>query len=696
MINLSSSFTKSLTESLENQDLKNIEKVKLSSEDGLNKINLKYKIEKLFKLIINFSLENNNSEASATKDELEALKNAIKIRVQLYDAKHSGIAGKIYNFFRKISNGDIHKYSQTLLGQIDQKLAHIQAQKLEKNLQNQWASIAPDQNSLATDYSLVIIPSLNQNQQPKFGEINQLVQKFNSNVQKICDNQLTFEVVQSLKQIKSEAKLLSKDPSLTEEAKSTLDSINTQYKNLVQTIEVLRTLKEFSTEMKEGVSSAYKGAYVKKTPFEKYGKFLQENIEETADFRILGSLAKQLKTEYSNYKAGLQSQWKEKWNAVREKMWHASVEGASLINAKKQISYITGANSASLPLILKTPQLAKSLVNKPSLVPTGQLLRHNIVPLSGELSMGITADGINQKALSGIGFHGLDTCVGYATAKTFKFNTEVEIEKILKSKIDSEKEAYFAIPKLRVAVLRLLLTGSAEDKYPLLKQHLQTLIDKIPDSSSLKRDWKQTAYLVGKGCDNIPLSKTPPQPLSRGQIVAIPRSDSNELHYGMIQEISPNGDYTVLVDRKGSLKVVKESEMRFPDEKKLSKQVVSTLTSNELHHFQQKLANSKEHLKQILDLFGTVKSASFSKQDYSLIEESFPLVWASFNLDANIRVRGVEGEKAYAGTAALGDDVQVAFTKKENVKQLQTLLNAYGVKVMSFEAAYYVLGNKYK
>lgn len=53
---------------------------------------------------------------------------------------------------------------------------------------------------------------------------------------------------------------------------------------------------------------------------------------------------------------------------------------------------------------------------------------------------------------------------------------------------------------------------------------------------------------------------------------------------------------------------------------------------------------------------------------------------------------GVHGEHIIKGKAVLGDDIQLVFTNRENVDTLQSLVKDQGVKVLSFEAAYYILG----
>lgn len=81
--------------------------------------------------------------------------------------------------------------------------------------------------------------------------------------------------------------------------------------------------------------------------------------------------------------------------------------------------YFHGSTSANLPLVVK---------NK-GLVPYGELVKTGDVPLTGELSWGITEGGVNQQSLSTVSFPEFGTAADYALR--FSGKNKVDVEKKL-------------------------------------------------------------------------------------------------------------------------------------------------------------------------------------------------------------------------------------------------------------------------
>lgn len=88
---------------------------------------------------------------------------------------------------------------------------------------------------------------------------------------------------------------------------------------------------------------------------------------------------------------------------------------------KKPISWLHGTRSPALAVMLATDK---------TMHPTGQLLKNNIIPLSGELGMGITGTGVNKENISGTSISrlGAETTISYAS--DFKASAAEEWKKL--------------------------------------------------------------------------------------------------------------------------------------------------------------------------------------------------------------------------------------------------------------------------
>ena len=111
----------------------------------------------------------------------------------------------------------------------------------------------------------------------------------------------------------------------------------------------------------------------------------------------------------------------------------------------------------------------------PSLVPTGQLLQHDIVPFSGELAAGVMfKNGFNRKSLSGVGLSQLPGAEQYAQDPGFACNL-VEEKKIAFEFLDlREVQAVLMSMRARIALLRLLqMNALTEAEKAQVKKGLQ-------------------------------------------------------------------------------------------------------------------------------------------------------------------------------------------------------------------------------
>lgn len=88
---------------------------------------------------------------------------------------------------------------------------------------------------------------------------------------------------------------------------------------------------------------------------------------------------------------------------------------------KKSINWLHGTRSPAMQLMLAKDQ---------TLHPTGKLLQHKIIPLTGELGIGITGSGINQNNISGTSVSQRGTAIAIRYAEDFRASAIEEWEKV--------------------------------------------------------------------------------------------------------------------------------------------------------------------------------------------------------------------------------------------------------------------------
>lgn len=623
------------------------------------------KIEKVLS-IINKNLENYGKICEKDdKQSLNQLKMSIEKHVKHYHEKHHGFWGKIYLFFSRVIYGDVDKLCQQVFNKIGQFEPKIQKEE-EENVEDK----KPVQD--------VELENLD--------GPTRIVETFKREQDNLVKGKLSFKTIESLKAAKKEAKQILQNPHISVEHAEAMKKVIKQYDEMVESIEVLSILRQISKEIRKPImAKGFNGLEaVRPTADRFYDLVIPKGVKDRgAKILRLNELA----SVYGLNK----EEWKQRWSSIRESLWKASQEAQPFLNQKKEITFITGSKSASIPSILKVAELAPILTAKPALIPTGQLLKHHIAPLAGELAMGISPQGVNQNYLSGMKFEGLKTCMGYASAKEAKFDADQEIELINEMK---EIKYYYDLPRLHVAVLRLLLMGAKREEYENIKGKIQDFIKKEKDMLPIKDNWQQFAPLIG--IESKEEGKIPQEnELKRGQIVAVPRTGSRYPKYGVVLEKNPDGTFQVLVEKSGVTKSVPTDKMTLVPDERLALLNEKPITLNEKNEIEKAVGGVEAGLKAILKLFDIVKPINFSESDLNLIQDSFPLVWASVSLIPEPFRQGIKGEQIVP-RATLGEDIQLVFTPQKNMQRLQSALNGYGVQVMSFDAAYYIMGRNEK
>ncbi len=381
-----------------------------------------------------------------------------------------------------------------------------------------------------------------------------------------------------------------------------------------------------------------------------------------------------------------------KWEQIRRRIWNAAQEAEPFLLQKRNITWITGSRSAAVPMMLK---VSKQLGESPRLMPTGQLLRHNFVPLTGELSMGLDSNGVNLSSLSGMGLPGLSTCLEYATAPAYVFNAENELKSIMELQPETILKFGLGVDRVKVAVLRLLLTNQLPEKWPKIKKHLTKMISEFdqidPNNLKKERNWKTLAPLIGQPVPADLALQTPEkgEQLKVGQIVAVPRSEKGRA-FGMVVAIDKNGNYKVAVEGDGTTKTVSPSLLKIAKKSDLNR-IDQKPTSETFSAVEEKMKTHSEKLAEIIDLFDKVEPLKFSRSEKELIDHSFPLIWGACGIKPQHFKNGVPNERTISGVVELGQDIPIAFTEEKDKEKLQKIVSPYGVEVLSFDAARYIM-----
>jgi len=459
------------------------------------------------------------------------------------------------------------------------------------------------------------------------------------------------------------------------------DAIIEQFNSLAEAHHVMREVEAFGEFLKATPLEALNAARLSRKPellFEKYKYFLKHEgvyIHET-----IKEITEDMKGEQI------------RWNQIRQRIYTAAVEANPFILSGKKITWITGSRAAAIPMI---EHVAKTAIGRTALVPTGRLLEHNIAPLTGELFRGISASGINQTSLSGTALSGFNDCLRYAQIESFIFDPSKEVEKI-----KNFDHRYQPIAQLKVAVLRLLLMGEYKGLKDL-KDYISDTILKRVDSTPLEKEtgWQTSAHLLGELVP-INLTRSPAQGvLKRGQVVCVPRSDGT-IRFGIISEfIEWSKRYHVIADGDGGFKGVPLDLLQVPSKEALDALAVNALAvkpflSEKLSLITQILKTEHEQISEIIELFDTVKPLDLSSESQSLIANSFPLIWGSCTVTATPFKSDIKEEQVVLGNAELGKEIEVVFTDSEHVDALRNAVGKYGVTVLSFDAARYIISRQ--
>ena len=501
--------------------------------------------------------------------------------------------------------------------------------------------------------------------------VNILLGYSNSAIDKSIEN-LSFSDVEQLKNDAAYAQQLLSRLNSDHPIKTKLEQIIRQYENFVNTHAVLRDLEALEQFLKSPTSDGW--------IWERFQQLVTgtEGVGASPDPLLIDDVR------------GKQIRWQE----IRKKIWDAAKEIDPFLLSEKTITWVTGSRSSAILMIEQVSRTA--LARKPALVPTEQLLMHNIVPLSGEMSFGIEQGSINTYALSGMPFTEIHRCLRYAHEESFLFNAQTEVDFITETTPPSVKRQ---INRLRAAVLRLVLMNQKPELWPRLKNHILSLVEPVALVSKptcKNEDWPLLSRLIGLPVPShmVGTALHPEHILIKGDIIGIPRSDGvTKLAMVLTPRDSVNGTNANLLINKdaaarGAVGVEPTEQARLYKDEELALLANDqpNLSVTEMTKASALMNSLTEKLTEIPTLFDTVQPLDLSKEQLSLIENSFPILWASCTASP----RDSAAESLVSKTMELGDDIQFVFTNEEHVERLNRSLNRYGVKAFSFEAAHYL------
>ncbi|CRX38040.1 hypothetical protein [Estrella lausannensis] len=215
---------------------------------------------------------------------------------------------------------------------------------------------------------------------------------------KLLQNRENRAVKKILRLEKDIFRIGDKTPSKLEVAQSEYQALATAYENIIDSNPSAKQAKQIQKLLKEANLELSKaGNEWENVDCEFKNKF----EEQAALLKPFGSITALL---------GPKS---DENLAQREVFLERLVNGSEQIRCsealkKKTISWLHGTRSPALAVMMATDK---------TMHPTGELLKNNIYPLSGELRMGISATGVNQDRISGTSISrlGVKTTISYAS-----------------------------------------------------------------------------------------------------------------------------------------------------------------------------------------------------------------------------------------------------------------------------------------
>jgi hypothetical protein len=391
-------------------------------------------------------------------------------------------------------------------------------------------------------------------------------------------------------------------------------------------------------------------------------------------------------------------EWKEVWGGVQKALLEGYQRARPLVPRAfpRQITWLTGTSTATLVSMLR---MQIPGLNGPALVPTGDLIRYNIPPLTGELFCGIQDNGINVTCVSGCTLQGTRTVKRYADSMKkeglFRIADEIQIiTEYTKFQLQS-KPSVVSINRVKISVMRLLFARAqgaprVDETLKIAKNNLQNLYDHMPSDSPQSAN---LFLLIGKEVDRkLPVHPIDEQSAKAGMIVKL--EDRVSSQYGMISEIR-NGMCFVTVEPVKKMFGYPPSSLGSYTDEDLGK--VYDVYSKQLHAPPTEVPPLLKTLRaRIGDLIGliddTERYPKITDKECSLIRDPSGIIFGSFTLadkDFHSVHSDFRCEVAVEGPQKLGKDIQVVFVEDKDIQRIREYLEK-----LPYQSQIHVIGMK--
>ena len=377
----------------------------------------------------------------------------------------------------------------------------------------------------------------------------------------------------------------------------------------------------------------------------------------------------------------------ENWEQVKQKLAKLFAQTAAYVADKPRLRWLHGTRS---PTLIGIDRVAREDFSEGRhlLVPTGTLVAHNIVPLTGELCMGIGQNGGNQQNLSGVRATHVESAARYANSVDFCFNPEYE-KKFIEDFV--EKHAFLGVVRLKIAVLRLLLSPeTTREEKEWIKGKLDEILLTAEYSKEVVSTWKQYAHLLGTPFRAEESEEEQQPPL--GEAVGVPRSSGPAIWGIIIDKNESAGRFHLLLEN-GATKWIPFNDCKKPAPTLPHPEIVASQET--LSSLEQRI-NPRQVLRELRDLCDSAEPWILSEEEKSYLTDSFPILLGTRKLQKERYLRGfrsdVAGERVVRGSVALEEDVTSAFTKKKDLPRLGRWLEQRSLAIypMTISAAYFL------
>lgn len=344
---------------------------------------------------------------------------------------------------------------------------------------------------------------------------------------------------------------------------------------------------------------------------------------------------------------------------------------------ERKVTWLSGGCSSACPVILHVRPGDHFAPDLPALVSTMWLLNHFKAPLTGELSN--YADTI-----SGVVLDSAAIALQY-TDKGFAFDPDKEIQAIYENVPASPK---FDPIRLKISIMRLILTDSKKERWSELNAHLQTQVLPMLAMSQASNRWLNNTRLV-----DVPVlpecQKKQRTYFERGDLVGIKSTKDNVERFYMVLEHNRNDNtYNVIYNRQGHSGWVKAEEITFYEQHTipvLPPLAVPRRYEEQLpEHFKYAKYSHHHHLH---TLFTQVRPLDLSVDELECIKNPFPVVWGSTTLQGKPvytqeSQTGFPGERVLDKPAWIEQDIQYVFVPKEKIPLVKRLFDRWNIEVL--------------